>query len=72
MNEFLFDKILLGLGIIIQIRLLFYLVSKGFKNVNEKYKNNEKRRRVNIFLCRFIFMWLIIGVAASLGLIIFL
>ncbi len=71
MNEFLFDKILLGLGVIIQIRLLLYFLSRGFKNVNEKYKNNEKHRRVNIFLYRFIFMWLIIGIAVSLSLIIF-
>ncbi|AIN94789.1 hypothetical protein HMPREF9727_01116 [Treponema denticola MYR-T] len=70
MNEFLFDKILLGLGVIVQIRLLLYFLSSGFKHLNEKYKNNEKLRKINIFLGWFFFMWLILGTIGSIILII--
>lgn len=70
MNNFLFDKILLGIGILIQVRLLIYFLSRGFKNVNEKYKNDEKKRKVNIFLGWFFFVWLILGTIGSIIIII--
>ncbi|WP_253722700.1 hypothetical protein [Treponema sp. OMZ 787] len=70
MNNFLFDKILLGIGILIQVRLLIYFLSRGFKNVNEKYKNDEKKRKVNTFLGWFFFVWLILGTIGSIIIII--